>query len=621
MAESTIIPPDLPVNDPQRAINNLREFFAKATRAGGFITTQQMVASGLFDKEMQPYMTPQPVAEYRLLPPTSLDVVEQLYPSSVTDPAKAQAVYKSRIIVDWNTAGSRALYYEVELWQFVNSDWVQIRADQTPALVHRFDELEPGAYEVRIRAVGAFSYKSRYETAQLTLYGKTAEPQMPSAFACYVEDIWVKLVWTAPDVNVDPDVAGYIIKEGTEWNNPVRGVSAGRTTEYRWEPSRSGTLDFMIKSVDTSGRESLNYRSASITLQAPGTVPDLKVNIIDNNVLLSWSPAPRGDYPVKEYEIRRGNDFNTAMLRGSVAATFAQIFETAAGQYKYWVRAVDGAGLAISDPLQIASIYGTVSQPPDYQLISDILLPLGGATLVNAAMDSDGSMVMPINTTQTWQQHFESNGWNSPADQEAAGYPVYCQPGPATASCEIVHDYGGIIASGKITMDVTRTLAVNGSGTAIGSVTIVPTISYSADNSAWSTPQNVYELYGANFRYVKYKIALTAVDNAICKVLSISAKIDAKKKDFEKRVTIPGGVGYLTVYLTDDGTITGKPIFVDVKGMNVTPKIGSGSVPLTGFYDFVDSPNPVSMVAHVRRADNGAIFASDAEATVMVRGV
>jgi hypothetical protein len=45
---------------------------------------------------------------------------------------------------------------------------------------------------------------------------------------------------------------------------------------------------------------------------------------------------------------------------------------------------------------------------------------------------------MPVNTTETWADHFVNNSWTSPSAQISAGYPYYIQPTLGTSYYEEV---------------------------------------------------------------------------------------------------------------------------------------------------------------------------------------
>ena len=150
--------------------------------------------------------------------------------------------------------------------------------------------------------------------------------------------------------------------------------------------------------------------STTPTVLAP-VAPSVQQEVIDNNVLLRWSDAT-ATLPIDTYEIRRGTDWATAKVVGKTLSRFSALFESVAGSFTYLVGAYDSAGNLGA----IGSVAALVSQPPDYALQLDFNSALNG-TLVNGKVDqTDGVMMLPLNLTETFEQHFERGLLASPSD-------------------------------------------------------------------------------------------------------------------------------------------------------------------------------------------------------------
>ena len=374
--------------------------------------------------------------------------------------------------------------------------------------------------------------------------------------------------------------------------------------------------------------------------------------VIDNNVLLYWSATP-GTLLIDTYELRRGtvsDTWDTADLVGQKSGGFTSVFETTAGDYKYFIAAIDTAGNT-SASLPPSMLTASVSQPPDYILKDNYYSDFSG-TKTNMFSTNSGSYITPINTTETYEEHFTvGHTWASPDDQVTAGYPIYIQPNSSSGSYVETIDYIALIPSSKIN------IALN-SSTVAGSVTTACTIETSPDNATWTTFTDTWSCYTSNFRYVRFTITFTASGlTDLLEVSAINIRLDSKLKtittthdctvdssgtysqtgtaltvtatgtwtagvlvdlDFTSGTAVDGiyeittgGSGSFIVtaasattsgnctvdatgnplYLTDDGTSTGTLIFLDVDNIQVTP---AGTTAAIGIYNFVDVPNPLS---------------------------
>jgi hypothetical protein len=222
-----------------------------------------------------------------------------------------------------------------------------------------------------------------------------------------------RLSWTTPTGSLP--ISEYEIVRGAS-NTLVTRVSAN---SYSFKTNWSGAEILKITAIDIAGNTSAQ-QSVTLTINAP-SAPTVRPEVLDNNILLRWTPGT-GTLPVVSTEIRRGSTFATATLLQSVDATFATFFEFQAGIYTYWLVNIDSAGN-----------YGTpvsttvdVSQPPDFVLQTDYdSLFTGTETLV---LEAEGKLYFGVNPSQTYEQHFTSEGFTSPQDQINAGYPFFLQP-------------------------------------------------------------------------------------------------------------------------------------------------------------------------------------------------
>lgn len=406
------------------------------------------------------------------------------------------------------------------------------------------------------------------------------------------------LTWTPP-ASGSFAVVEYEGRYGADW---ASGVSLGKFkgTTHTLLAQWAGARNFWIAAYDLLGN--VGAAGSVTAVVTPAAAPVLTSQGIDNNVLLYWSQV-QGTLPTITYELRRGATWAGATLIGTKSGGFTTIFETASGSYTYWVAAVDSAG-NYGTP---ASVAATVSQPPDYVLKTNYFSALAGTK--SKLLLEDGSYLGPVDTTETFADHFTTRSWAGPADQIAAGYPIYAQPNASPAYYEETLDYGAVLASSKVTITA-NVQAVT------GTVTPTCTISVSPDNSAWTDYTNVWEVYATNFRYVKVRVTLTAAGATdLCRLLGLNIRIDAKLKTHTAMLScLSTDSGGTILYLTDDGTSGGAKLFIDVDAIQVSVQ---GTTPVTPVYDFTDAPDPLSLKVLLFNAAGARVSGT---ASITVRG-
>ena len=380
-------------------------------------------------------------------------------------------------------------------------------------------------------------------------------------------------------------------------------------TVYRTKVTGWGSTyrQFFVRSIDTAGNLGI---AREVDVQVlPGSVINLTTQVIDNNVLFRWGNAP-GSLPIASYELRRGATWETAELVGKKDGGFTTVFEApqTTVTYTYWLAAVDTGGFYGLPSFAVA----TVSQPPDYVLANRFVGDFDLGTKTNAFVDADGTLLLPVNTSETWQSHFTSRSWAGPSAQVSAGYPVFIQPGAVTGSFRQDFDAQTILPAMKITVTYrTTTVADNGSVP-----TTQVTIQAALDDEFTSNLQtfpNVTSAYATNFQYVRVLIQVTGADDSdVLRLEDLEVKLDTKLKTQTGTVTVSSSG--TTVYLTDNRTSGGEKIFIDVDSITVT---ALSTTPLIAIYDFVDTAYPLSFDILLFNASGGQVAG---EASYQVRG-
>jgi len=429
-------------------------------------------------------------------------------------------------------------------------------------------------------------------TAGSTLVSITA-PVAPTVSGTFVLDEF-KLTWTDPAATLPIDE--YEIRYGSSWAaGTVLGRVKGTTisTKAQWLGSRT----WWVAAIDVNGNVGA-AGSAALNISAPSK-PNITQQVVDNNVLLYWT-QPTGTLPVVSNELRRGATWATATSIGQKAGGFTTVFETVAGTYTYWVAGIDSAG-NVGTPGEVTT---SVSQPPDYSLKANNDLTFAG-TKSNMVLDTDGSYILPVNTTETFEQHFTSRSWTTPAAQIAAGYPVFIQPANSPGFYEEVIDYGTPIGGTKITVTPTGNVVA-------GSPTVTINISVKLNaGDAWTDYNGISSVFVNNFQFVKVRFTVSGDNLSLYRLTKLNVKLDAKVRN-EAGMAVAGATDAVTgtsavingVTITNanpnnasgvrvpDGAGTlirfGSP-FIDIVAVELS--IALGSTARYALYDFVDVPN------------------------------
>jgi len=349
-----------------------------------------------------------------------------------------------------------------------------------------------------------------------------------------------------------------------------------------------GNRRFLVAAIDSSGNTGTEG-AVSKAISAPIAISILP-QVIDNNVLLRWSDAS-STLPISHYEVRKGATYGTSTDIGSLSGLFFTSFETVSDTYTYWVTGVDTAGnLGVNN-----SITTSVSEPPDYVLYGSGIDPFDG-TKTNTLLNSEGNLNMPVNLTETFAQHFTGNSWTSPNDQVAAGFPIYIEPTPSTASYSKVFDLGTLLANLSVTFNITsKVIDGNLVFATSGASYWTAMVSISTDGATWlDFPKNNLKAFGNSFRYIKITIDVnTDSGDDLLEISNIDYVIDVKERS-------DSGRGTAATTDANGTAVTFNKSFVDISSIVVTPTFGIGnSTNVSAVYDFLDAPNPTTFYVYL----------------------
>lgn len=471
--------------------------------------------------------------------------------------------------VTWPTPNSNLAVVLYQIEYFVSGGWLQL--DLVSGNSHRFRATWVGEREFRIAGIDINGDYGPYTTFTVTVVAPSA-PEVDVGF----DGEQALLTWGVPIGSLPVDRYEVYDTSISSVNLLATLYATAFRTKVLWL-----NKNLLVRAIDSAGNAG-TIRTVPVNV-VPGQVIDLTAEVIDNNVLFRWGNVP-GSLPIATYDLRRGPIWSSAEEIGYKDGGFTTVFEAPQVQtvYTYWLTAIDTAG-NYGAPV---SVTATVSQPPDYVLATNFSSTFSG-TRNNAVFDGV-VLALPVNTSETWTQHFTSRGWNSPSDQIAAGYPIFIQPGVLTGYYEEVFDYGATLAAMKIT---TTYREIDVAGTVNTSVTITAALDSNFTINVQTFAGNL--AYAVNFRYVKVRITATATnDQGVAEITDFTVRLDTKLKTQTGIITANAAdVGGTTVYLTDDKTSTGIKTFIDVESINVSAK---NVVPLYPMYDFVDTFYPLS---------------------------
>lgn len=347
-------------------------------------------------------------------------------------------------------------------------------------------------------------------------------------------------------------------------------VSYGATVKYVQASTITlpadwiGNRTFTVQTRDLLGNLSTGLQK-TIAKLAPAAPSNFRAQVIDNNVMLFWDlPAPT-TLPISHVVIKKGDTWAGATLIGSKSGGFTTVNELQSGTYRYWIATVDTDNNE-SSPI---SVVANVAAPPGF-VLHDSQDSIFAGTLASAVL-SDGTVALPVNTTETWQQHFVNNSWTSPQDQVTAGYPYFLQPTPGSGSYSETFDLGTVLASSRVNISYAGTVIA-------GSPVLSPKIELSDDAVSWVEYDGYTEVFGTAFRYVRFTLTVTGTATALYRLESLNCTVSAKQVD-------DAGI---TACLSTDANGTPANFnkeFLDVSSFTVTP---SGSSAVSAVYTFDD---------------------------------
>jgi hypothetical protein len=369
----------------------------------------------------------------------------------------------------------------------------------------------------------------------------------------------VILTWDAPTV----DFVFYEVRKGISWDSAER-LLVTSNLQVILDPVEVGTHTYLVKTLSTDQQYSTDTASVTFTVPDIGAVL-ITPSIIDQNILLRWT-IPSLTFKIDHYIVTR-NGVNFSIARSN----FHVITETAGGEYTYGIIPVDIAGN--EGPESIVNLL--IADPADFILYATQTSDFSG-TKDNAVQDG-GRLLVPVDTTTTYEDHFLNNTWDSPQDQIDAGYPRWIQPTAETAYYEQIFDFGVIFSSVIVSLNWVFEIVE-------GEFTFGLDADVSDDNVSYSGDYNTQNFFVPSLRYLRVRINFTGSDDkALMWFYNFTASLSVREEMDSGSVIADES--------DPDGTIVEfNKAFYDVTSITVAVK--STKEPIDAIYQFDDVPNP-----------------------------
>lgn len=464
----------------------------------------------------------------------------------VTNPEPDIKVYEVRTDLNWGTDSN-----------------LVFRGDATSCL-----DTPASAGVVKTYYIKALDYSDNYSSVHSTTTFTVVSPSNVNSVSYVFAD--TSLTAATVTINWNFDTASTFGLKGYEvtYEGQTKFINASSITlPANWIGERT----FTITVVDLMGNKSTGY-ILQVIKQLPNPCDNFRAQVIDNTVMFYWNLPAVTTLPVDHVLLKKGATWETADIIGEKKGAFTTQNETQGGTYTYWIAAVD------TDDNESApvSLTAAVEQPPDFVFFANFVSDFN-ATKVNTVKESNTNhLILPVNTSETFQQHFTDNAWGTPQDQVNAGYPIYIQPTEMTGYYEETFDFGTILSSSKVTLVYQGTVVV-------APVVISTSISVSADGSTWQIYDGVSGVFATSFRYVRVKLQVASgADKGLYNLEYLAAKLDSKV------ISDAGGV----VCDASDtlGTIVNfNKEFADVNSIVVSPQGTTAIIPVYDFKDVVAS--------------------------------
>jgi hypothetical protein len=372
--------------------------------------------------------------------------------------------------------------------------------------------------------------------------GDVVPPSTTAGFS--VEPIMtgqLKFTWT-PGTELDIEFYEIRLNDANWGTKDSNLITQSKTTEFLLDVFSVGQNTFYIKARDRGRNYSTSAASASIMITAPGTVSNVSVTVIDNNVLITWDPAT-GQFPIADYVVKKGATLGTATTVLNIKGTYAQIYEGASGTYTYWIAATDVA----EHTGNYVSCQALVDEPADYTIRDRLVCDWSNGTLTGGFVIEDGRLVLGVDATQTFAEHFTDNSNVTLSDFISDGWNFFLEPAilSVEASYEETFSLGALFPTTRIRLNVEWSSL----DTTVDRTDFVVSVGLSDGGVTYDWTEDPTDLIAEGFDYVKIRVEYTPVTATklplflrISAILDIRMKYDGGSGDYSSTTNESTGV-------------------------------------------------------------------------------
>lgn len=461
-----------------------------------------------------------------------------------------------------------------------------------------------GVLKYRIRAVDTAGNVSTFGEFVFEL----EPPEAPKVFVALNKNRdGLDITWNVPD-SVLPVVTYDVVRQ---WDDIVdEGIIETGEQDYGSTDATAlsvaaipaNTHTFLVRAVDASGNRS-GWGAFDLRVRAPGSAFITDVNVIDNNVQIFWQEPKDQFFSVAYYNLGTVEDGYSSLI-GRIDARFASRFERTAGEYTYQVCPVDVAG----NVGVCSQITAQVAQPSDFIFYDDKDSTFNGE-LVNASLDGQGNMILPVYPTETWTENTERVGellkldptaltWKQKTD---GGYLVWQSPPSEEGTYTEIVDIGTDVP-------VTTIIVTVSSRPLEGNPVISCKIEISSDMKEWREVANgTFTTFATSFRYVRYTFTVTG---GMLAISNINYRLDVMKiSDFGNVFCAAddNGEGFVSVDETPDLYGTWVPFITAFTDVQSGPIVFCNETGKTAYVNFKDVLKPKGFRVFVLDKDGNRV--------------
>lgn len=202
-------------------------------------------------------------------------------------------------------------------------------------------------YDVRVRSVSELGITSAWvEVLNHTVIGKASPPAGVTGLTVVAGIDGVQLSWLP---NSEPDLKGYIVKRGLNWETAELVSEVLASTSIFVQCDTSVEQNFLVRAVDIVGNTSTSNAQITSEVIVPRPVTGLEGFLQLDVVFLRWVPVSMVGV---RYEVRQGVDWKTALLVGVVSNSEIRTRLPSINEVDrvFWVEAVSAMGVYSGTP-------------------------------------------------------------------------------------------------------------------------------------------------------------------------------------------------------------------------------------------------------------------------------